>query len=221
MLHNTLTSERYVYIVFSATNLLMGRIIRFLTRNCYNHVSLALSCDLKVMYSFARYNINSPLVGGFVIEHPSRFSIKNREVDIKVYRVPVSETGYQMIEKTVQGFSQRKNEMIYNTFNAVLSLFHKKIKIQNAYTCVEFIAAILGLKDVISLKSLQTRLKSYTYYTGKLKNISTNSQPKDDYFTEKNPVNIFLDMIGHFKVLMSRAIELKNPFHPVNPGNIK
>ena len=221
MKYNALKSEKYVYIVFSATNLLMGRMIRFLTHNCYNHVSLAFERDLNVMYSFARYNINSPLVGGFVAEYPSRFSIKNRDVDIKVYKVPLTEQRYEMIEKTIEFFSQQNNEMIYNTFNAVLSLFHKRIRIHNAYTCVEFIASVLGFENVISIRSLENRLRSYSCYKGKIKNADGNNTIIDDYLREKNFIRNFIDVCIHFKVLLERAVKTINPVLSVNSGMIK
>ena len=45
-----------VYVILSATELKMGKIIRFLTRYKYNHVSITLDDELRYMYSFSRYH---------------------------------------------------------------------------------------------------------------------------------------------------------------------
>ncbi len=78
------TSNHYAYVVFFVTNTIMGKMIQFATRNSYSHVALAFEEDLQTMYSFARYHINSPISGGFVIEHPHRYLNGNRDVEINV-----------------------------------------------------------------------------------------------------------------------------------------
>ena len=60
----------YLYVVFSATPYRMGKLIRFVTREPYNHVAISTEASLTRMYSFARRFYRTPFYGGFVTEEP-------------------------------------------------------------------------------------------------------------------------------------------------------
>lgn len=48
-----------VYVVFARTDLKVGRMIRIMTRNRYNHVAISLD-GMKTLCSFSRLYINHP-----------------------------------------------------------------------------------------------------------------------------------------------------------------
>jgi hypothetical protein len=82
---------QYVYIVFSSTPYRIGKFIRRLTREAYNHVSIALDPDLTKMYGFARRYYRTPFYGGFVRESLSRYH--------QVNLVPVAHLVYMILKQ--------------------------------------------------------------------------------------------------------------------------
>ena len=59
-----------IYIVISQTGTILSRILKALTKNPYNHSSVALREDLHVLWSFGRRHPYNPFWGGFVKESP-------------------------------------------------------------------------------------------------------------------------------------------------------
>ena len=67
-----------LYLIFSSTDLKIGRMIRFVTQNQYNHCSVCLREDLSKFYSFSRIYRSNPLIGGFTVESPCRYTLSSR-----------------------------------------------------------------------------------------------------------------------------------------------
>jgi len=111
-------NQNYIYLIFSATPLKMGAMIRTLTQNPYNHISVALKEDAKFFFSFARYNLYSPLAGGFIKESRERFfSNDGMPSKIKVYAIPVSVPILSQGNRpTFMSFELHKESYMYNTF---------------------------------------------------------------------------------------------------------
>lgn len=198
--------KRYIYIVFSSTNTGMGKLIRLLTHNQFNHVSLAFEENLEVMYSFARYHINAPLVGGFVEEYPERFLVEHQDIFIKICKVPLKRERYDEVRKVVLNFLCRREEIVYNSFSALTSLVHKSIYIKNAYTCVEFIAFILQMEKVTSISELEEGLRNYEIYSGTYGNITGfKENTQDDFLDRQSLQHVVLCTARHFTTLLGRA----------------
>lgn len=200
------TKKYHVYVVFLTTNTFMGKMIRFFTRNRYSHVSFALEENLNKMYSFARYHINSPISGGFVVEHPGRYLNGGRDVMIKVCKVPVSEEEYNRMKDTIAYFCKHREVMIYNTINAVLSLMKKKLEVKDSYTCIEFVTYLLNIRNVLAIKELETMLEAYQIYQGSLKAIA-ECEPilEDEYFQRRCWKGVIYDTFSHFGKIILRV----------------
>ncbi len=199
--------KREVFIVFSQTNTHMGKIIRTLTNNFYNHVSIALEKELKTMYSFGRYHINSPLAGGFIMENPARYLLYSKDVNIKICSVTLDELAYTRAQQKIFLFMEDKNTAIYNSFSAITSLFHKKLNIENAYTCIEFVTDLLDYKEIINIRELEDKLEDRIIYKGSFKEYVQAVLPsEDEFFQKQKTAEIFIETINHFKRLLLRAI---------------
>lgn len=198
--------KHYVYVVFLTTNTFMGKLIRFFTRNRYSHVALAFDENLNKMYSFARYHINSPISGGFVVEHPERYLNGGKDVMIKMCKVPVSEKEYHRIKDTIEYFCKHRKMMLYNTLNAVLSLVKKKLNIKDTYTCIEFVTYLLNIRDILAIKELEDMLESYLIYQGSLKVIAKyEPMPEDEYFQRRCFRGVIYDTFSHFGKIILRV----------------
>jgi hypothetical protein len=209
MLLEEITDYNYIYIVFIVTNTNMGKLIRLFTRNQYSHVTVAFDKDLRNMYSFARYHINSPISGGFVVEQPERYLSGNNDVTVKICELPVTEEEYERIRTEVAFFKQNKEEMIYNTLNAALSLLRRRLTVKNTYTCLEFVTYLLRYPNMLAIKDLERRLEKHVVYHGSLKGVAQWEQSyvnEDDYFRRRHVMGIVVDTVFHFRKIVARLI---------------
>ncbi len=191
----------YIYIAFFVTNTNIGKMIRLFTRNKFSHVTLAFDRNLNQMYSFARYHVNSPIRGGFVIEEPARYLYNENDATVKLCRIPVTENEYNRILKEVTYFKENREKMIYNTLNAVLSLLKKQVTIKDAYTCLEFVNYILRLSDILVIRELERKFQKYVIYQGSFRELANWEQSymdETDYFERRHALGVVRDTVGHF-----------------------
>lgn len=203
------TDYNYIYIVFVVTNTGIGRMIRFFTNNQYNHVTISFEHNLSNMYSFARYHINSPISGGFVIEQPERYLHCNRDVKIKVCKVPVASYDYERIQQEIAYFKQNREIMIYHTMNAVLSLLRKRLTANNMYTCLDFVTFLLRYANIYSIRDLEKRLEEFTIYCGSLREAverETSFNLDDEYFIRRRNMEVAYETVYHFRKVLGRML---------------
>lgn len=184
-----------IYVILSATPTKMGKMIRTLTRYELNHASISLTEDLTEMYSFARYRAVNPLVGGFVKEFPKRLSLgENRDIYIKVYKIPVSNIKYNNIKSFINKMKNDKEENIYNSLDAIGYLFGWRFNAYKAHTCASFVVKSLCEGDIIvklyasknvPIKKIEKLLNKHIYYSGHLSDytpaIGSTFDTKDFY----------------------------------------
>ena len=180
--------EQHLYIVFSSTQYRIGKMIRLLTQEAYNHVSISLDENFTQMYSFGRRYFRTPLYGGFVKESPARYYIGPEPANIQVCKIPVTQAQYDEISKQIAHLQQNKDQYLYNHPSALAALLHVRWNIKDAYTCVEFCVdtlSQLGLSvkpQFYSVDTLRTQLQEYVDYTGPM-----NRPGEDPAFFKKLP----------------------------------
>ena len=181
-----------VYIVFSATPYKMGRLIRTVLRNPYNHVSLAFDADLTTMYSFARFHVDVPLYGGFVRESLRRHYNGKHSSRIKVCRLDIDEDNYQRLCAFVSAMENGGNRYLYNTYSAMCTPLHIRCAIPDSYTCAEFVGDALSIAGLDipqgsfhSLIRTEALLAPYTVYEGPCEEYARDPGWGTDHFPEK------------------------------------
>ena len=165
--------QKHIYVVFSSTPYKIGKVIRVLTQEAYNHVSIALDESLTPMYSFSRRYNRTPFYGGFVQESISRYHRKGCTAQFEVCRLPVTAVQYETLKLHLEKLFSQKERYLYNHLSASTALLHKSVKIRDAYTCVEFCVAMLHMCGVdvdpgtcYSVGDLEQHLHPYAIYTG-------------------------------------------------------
>lgn len=183
--------QDHIYIVFSATPYFIGKAIRKITGETYNHASIALDEDLSRMYGFARRYYRTPLYGGFVRETLSRYHVNGQSTQVQICKLPVTTEQYITVEKRLTRMHEAKDVYIYNHISALGALLRKPIRAMNAYTCVEFCVEILhelGLdldpKKYYSVGDVEKILRTYEVYTGPM----PQCQEFDEAYYAKKPV---------------------------------
>lgn len=134
---------KFLYIIFSATPYRMGRFIRRVTGDKYNHVSIATERELRRLYAFARRYYCTPLYGGFVTEEPGRFHHHGRTAQITLYRLPLTEDQWTTLQNRLKDMEENPHRYLYNHLSALLAPVHRKITVPDAFTCAEFTVSIL------------------------------------------------------------------------------
>ncbi len=209
MLSEERKQMNYLYVVFISTNTIMGKGIRLLTRNKYSHVTIAFERDLRAMYSFARYHINSPIYGGFVVERPGRYLHGEKDVLVKICKIPIEPEEYERVCQEIEYFQQNREVMIYNTINALLSLLGKRLDVKDMYTCLEFATHLLRYPRMNAIRELERRLEEHEVYTGSLR-YAADWQPdqidNDEFFRRRRAIGIAYETVYHFRKVLQRVL---------------
>lgn len=200
--------QRHLYVVFSSTPYKIGRMIRFFTHTSYNHVSVSLDPRLRTMYAFARRFYRTPFYGGFVIETPSRYRIGKNNAHIKVCRIPISQESYDTLQAHFAYMSAQKEQYLYNHFSVLGVFIRKRIRVKDAYMCIEFCIDALKMAGLpvdpikyYSIKQAETFLAPYVIYTGPIFQESSFDQ---DYFSQKPLPHPIISSICSIAALFSR-----------------
>lgn len=188
---NSLDEQKYLYILFSATPYRMGRMIRTVTGEPYNHVSIATGEDLTSIYSFARRYYCTPFYGGFVSEDPCRYRHKGRTADIRLYRLPLTTVQWKRLEAMLEDMKLHADRYLYNHLSAMTAPLHLKIRVRRAFTCAEFTVNVLSSlgfdfdpNRFYTIGDIASRLGSYHIYTG----LFPNKKSRDTSFFKPHPV---------------------------------
>ncbi len=165
--------KKHIYLVFSATPYRIGKIIRTLTGEEYNHVSIALARDLRELYGFARRYYRTPLLGGFVRESLSRYHVHGIATQVRVCQVEITQAQYGALKSRLEQMHAQKEHYLYNHLSVLATPFGRLIKIKDAYICTEFAAEVLhelGLpldpNKYYSVGTLAAMLAGSEVYTG-------------------------------------------------------
>lgn len=185
------TQPKYLYILFSATPYRIGRLIRNVTGEPYNHVSLATDDSFSSLYSFARRFYRTPFYGGFVTERPNRYRHNGVNSQVCIYRLPLTEYQWKRLDKLLQHLQSNAEHYLYNHLSVLMAPMHKKIPVQDAFTCAEFTVCVLDYlgyrfdpDQFYTVCDIAQELEPYLYYTGTF----PESQETDPAFFQRHPV---------------------------------
>lgn len=177
-MEKTQQEKRQLYIVLSRTGTNLSKVIRFVTKARYNHVSLSIDPELNEMYSFGRRFPRNPLWGGFVQESKNcGFFKRFHETEVKVLAVDIDESTYQDIRSEFNYMRDHKFLYHYNYLGLVLAAFNIHFKPEYTYYCSEFAKEILvnhNIEGATELKKVPQPIhfadipNTTEIYTGKL-----------------------------------------------------
>lgn len=139
--------KKNIYIMISSTPTRFGGILRRFGGISYNHASIGLDKRLNRLYSFARIQHNSLLLCGLVKETVPRFTLKKKDnVDVMIFKLPVTTKQYKDIEERI-AFFYNNEEYLYNLFSVLSYPITKGFATYKAFSCIEFVIDILGCTD--------------------------------------------------------------------------
>ena len=172
-------NSEQIYIVVSQTGTVLSRMLKLITRDEYNHVSIALKRDLTLMYSFGRRNPYFPFPGGFVVES-LQFGTFKRFVNTKVVvlAIDVDSDDYTKIKSYIEKMVVSPKKYRYNYIGLCLAAFKISYRGKNSFYCSEFVKQVLNVGDVRVATNFSNIIKPEDFlclpdakciYKGKLK----------------------------------------------------
>lgn len=183
--------KEYLYVMISKTDSGIGRMIRLFSHYRYNHVSVTTDPSLRRWYSFARFYENAPLYGGFLQEPVERFLARGYAVPVRIFRLEIDPERKRQLELLFDKAGQIDTGLWYNYYDAVATVFGKKVNIPGAYTCLSFACTVLD-KLYITIEALNADLQEYLYYEGNLSALVSDSGCRTDpYFIHMPPLRCF------------------------------
>ncbi len=178
--------EKYVYIVVSQSGTRISKMLRRVTKDPYNHVSLALDAELQKMYSYGRRRLHNPFVGGFVHETPKTGVFGHfPEADAVVIRLPLCAEAYEKLQDRLREMYRHRREYRYDFLGLGLAYFGKtKARYHKSY-CSKFVAGELQKAGVEMPKKRVFRPVDFltldcgeTVYSGKLREYTSEKTEK-------------------------------------------
>lgn len=141
--------EKKIYIVLTQTGTIMSRILKVLTGAKYNHSSISLHPDLKLMYSFGRINPYNAFRGGFVHES-SEFGTFKRfsNTEAIVLEIEVDDETYKSITVTLETMYENRNKYHYNYIGLLAAAFRIHRTKENHFYCSEMVKEILTKHNI-------------------------------------------------------------------------
>lgn len=135
-----------VFIVLTSTGSPVGRLIQKVTKNPFNHASLAFDLDLSRMYSFG---VGDDDKVGFAMESlRDTYMRKYEHVGCQVYAVFMKRWQADKMRLKLDEFITVKNKLHYHTIGLIGYLLKHPIKNNMAMFCSEFVDSMFKLVDV-------------------------------------------------------------------------
>lgn len=146
------TPMKYVYVFLTRTGTKVANVIGMVTGDRFAHASISLDRELTQMYSFGRRRVTNPLYGGFIKEniHRGIFALFG-DCHSVLYRIPVSDNTYRIIESTLHEMHRRKFEYGYNFVGLFSCAFGIPTNTQTHFTCSQFVSWILEYSGAVTL----------------------------------------------------------------------
>lgn len=135
-----------IYIVLTQSYTILSRLIKFVTKDKYSHISISFDKSCKNMYSIGRKYTHCPFIGEYKIEsiYDGVFKL-NINSEILIYELEVTKSQYNNIIELLNKYG--KTCKGYNFIGLLLAMFNKKIN-RKKYYCSEFIYKVLSDESV-------------------------------------------------------------------------
>ncbi|MBO4422129.1 MAG: hypothetical protein J5879_01730 [Clostridia bacterium] len=199
---------RKIYVVLTCGGDPSKALFRKLTDSDYDHVSVSFNEKLPVMYSFARSQLDVPLVGGFVAEYPSRFLACGRAVPVRIYALEVGEEEYTRVRDVIRRIMTHPQIYTYNIYDKAATVVGGQCPIKRSYTDMTFVCKLLHLGKIRSMKELQFILSPHLVYDGTMNEIVEPADERHgaDYFSRVPAPKAFAKSFVYSAKLLGRKV---------------
>lgn len=172
--------NNYIYVVLVKALTGLGKFARLTSKYDYTHIAVCLDEKLDKFYTFSRRKHYSPFDCGFMIETLDCYAFgKNKNVKLKVFKVPVSKENKEKIEKYIENVS-KDSKYIFNFFSMMTMPIFRGFRIYKAHNCMSFVSEIIELSDTVHMSK-----PYYKYNIKEIDELLTDYLYKEDFFEKK------------------------------------
>lgn len=148
--------EKKIYLVLTQTSSVLSSVIKFFTREEFNHISIALAPKLEPMYSFGRRRPYNPFFGGYVKEYPNQGTFKRFPKTVTcILELPVSDECYDKMKDVVEEMYATRTQYRYNFVGLAIAAFRIYYPRKNCYYCSEFARYAFTLAEIPGFEKLK------------------------------------------------------------------
>lgn len=168
-----------IYIMLSYTGTYFSTFLKFILREKYVHVSIALDEELKMVYSFGRKNPNHMFPCGFVRENVDDISCIFDKSICQIYELKVKKRTYDKLKKVIEKYERKRGELKYNVLGLPLMKFNFACHRNHHYVCSQFVGKVIQESKIYDFKKDYSLIKPNDVlkiddlnliYEGKIKN---------------------------------------------------
>jgi len=143
----------YLYVVLTATNTTMSKLIQLIKKDEYTHAAIALDEELNYLFSFGRKYTYNPFLGRFKKEDINEGIYKFCKVlPGVIIKVEVSKNQYKKTVNLLNNFMINSSRYKYNYRGLFHSLFNKPVYYDNRFLCSEFVYYILKEAGIVDFQ---------------------------------------------------------------------
>lgn len=179
-----MSEKKKIFIAVSQTGTILSRIVKLVTRDKYNHVSISLTETLEDLYSFGRRHPYNPFWAGFVKESPTGGTFgRFKKTDAMILEREVDALVYDEIKLELLRMYENRNYYKYNYIGLLAGFFGKNVRMKRRFYCSEFVQYILqkhniglrlGSRELVCPNDFVHLPDSRVIYEGKLRDYSVN-----------------------------------------------
>lgn len=133
-----------IFILVTKTDTIISNLIGLYTRVPYNHASITADKSFNTLYSFSRYNVNTPLPAGFNTEsiHTCIYGLR-KHIPCEIYEITITDKQMEMYERLIENFRQNINLYRFNCMGFLGAILRIPIKRRYKMLCSQFVSYIL------------------------------------------------------------------------------
>lgn len=131
-----------LYIILMQTGTLMSRLVHFMSKEPYSHVSIAFDNSFSVAYSFGRKNMDRILPAGFIEEDLPKVSARYPHTQCAVYTLTVGQQELGIVKDAVTRFHAQGHHS-YNLLGALAAWANIPLERKRHLFCSQFVATVL------------------------------------------------------------------------------
>lgn len=144
-----MTILKKIYIIISKTTTVLARVIRFILKTEYSHVSISLDDSCDNMISFGRKVPWNPFNGGLVDEGKNIGFFKHfKKTNVVIFEIDISDKQYIKLSNLIESFKQKRSSYSFNIMGMSLASMSIPYGKENKYFCSQFVAHLLKEAEI-------------------------------------------------------------------------
>lgn len=173
-------NNQYIYIVLVSALTGLGKFLRIFSKYEYTHIAVALNEPLNDFLTFSRRKHYAPFDSGFMHEKIDCYAFgKNKEIKLKVFKIPLSQDNKKIIEQYITNIENDK-EYIFNFLSMITMPIIHGFEIYKTHNCMTFTGKIIELSKIVTLTK-----PYYKYNIKELDKLLTPYLYQEDYFKKE------------------------------------